>query len=276
MNTALTTEQVKFFKAFGFIVLRNFFRADEMKVIQREVAEEMAEQYASSPFDGTRRHWTVMMSEKTPYFANLLEDPRFMQPAKQMFGDDVLGIMTDSNRYVGDTPWHPDSREADFNGVKFAIYLDPVGAKTGALRVIPSSHLLSNENNKMIVDAISGRPIEDAPAHVLDSQPGDVVAFDLRLWHASCGGKTDRRMCTVIYYANPKTPAGMAELVSCAKKNVHMSHTMFMPQRKFLYPRYWLDNPQGNPNRQYWIDRQREIGCFDPEFVAERAVSVAK
>jgi hypothetical protein len=276
MKPGLTPEQLNFFNSFGYVIFRNFFTPDEMKIIQREVSAEQAEQYAHTPFDGSRRHWTVMMGEKTPFFANMLEDPRFLVAARQMFGNDVLGIMTDSNRYVGDTPWHPDSRKDDFNGVKFAIYLEPVGAKTGALRVFPTSHLRTHEANQKIDAGIHGRPIDEAPATVLDSQPGDVVAFDLRLWHASCGGKTDRRMCTVIYYANPKTPAGADYLVHLVKSNIDMSHNMFKPQRKHIYPRHWLDNPSRNPDRQKWIDRQREIGCFDPEHAVEPAVSLVR
>ena len=40
--------------------------------------------------------------------------------------DDVIGIGTDANRYVGDTRWHADHRadpDQDCYGVKFAFYL---------------------------------------------------------------------------------------------------------------------------------------------------------
>jgi hypothetical protein len=31
-----------------------------------------------------------------------------------------------------------------------------------------------------------------------------VVMFDMRCYHASFNGAPNRRMCTVVYYANPK------------------------------------------------------------------------
>ena len=37
------------------------------------------------------------------------------------------------------------------------------------------------------------------PGFPLESQPGDVVFFNQRLWHSSFGGKTGRRMFTLNY-----------------------------------------------------------------------------
>ena len=75
--------------------------------------------------------------------ANMLEDERFLLTAQQLFGEDVMGMGADANRYVGHTRWHPDhyaDPTKDCYGIKFAYYLDPVGAESGALRVVPGSH----------------------------------------------------------------------------------------------------------------------------------------
>ena len=59
----------------------------------------------------------------------LLEDPRFCKPTEQLYGEDALGIVSDANRYVGHTRWHPDHSvdpAEDCYGVKFAFYLQPV------------------------------------------------------------------------------------------------------------------------------------------------------
>ena len=69
---------------------------------------------------------------------------------------------------------------------------------SGALRLIPGSH------KKALHDALRenlnelGLEICDVPGYVCKSEPGDVVAFDMRCWHASWGGSEDRRMCTVV------------------------------------------------------------------------------
>ena len=39
-----------------------------------------------------------------------------------------------------------------------------------------------------------GLAVDEVPAFVLDSRPGDAVLFDFRLWHGSWKGGLDRRM----------------------------------------------------------------------------------
>jgi len=78
-----------------------------------------------------------MMGPSTPVFASLLEDARICEVAEQLYGEDTLGIITDANRYVGDTRCHPDTGSIHQFGVKFAFHLEAVGTETGALRIIP-------------------------------------------------------------------------------------------------------------------------------------------
>ena len=98
---------------------------------------------------------------------------------------------------------------------------------------------------------------------------GDVVAFDLRLWHASCGGSRDRHMCTVVYYANPKTPAEAKALRDQGAGNVRAGLENFRPKRHYLYSRAWMANPRGSAARRGWIDRLSELGYFDAPGVVE-------
>ena len=136
----LTQEQINHFQTFGFLTFRQLFSQDELKTINTEFEAAMTEAFRDDPFDGTRRHWLITMGPDTPFLASLLEDPRFCDAAEQLYGEDVFGIASDINRYVGDTRWHPDTGSLDQYGVKFAYYLQPVTAETGALRLIPGSH----------------------------------------------------------------------------------------------------------------------------------------
>lgn len=267
-NATLTTDQINCFRTFGYLVFRNLFSADELAVINREFDQAMTSQYTHSPYNGTKRHWTVMMDEETPFFASLLEDPRFLGPARDCFGPDVLGVAVDANRYTGNTGWHPDTGSPLQYGVKFAFYLQPVAADTGALRVMPATHRLF-PFTKEFSDGVRAAPLCDVPCQVLESRPGDVVAFDLRLWHASQGGSKDRRMCTVVYYNNPKTPEEVAFLRKQGGDNVKIGLEAFQPQRRYLYSARWIANPARNPDRQRWIDRLREVGYFDAPGVVE-------
>ncbi|HVF09652.1 MAG TPA: phytanoyl-CoA dioxygenase family protein, partial [Abditibacteriaceae bacterium] len=135
----LSEQQVLQFQTFGFLILRQLFTPAELEIINLEFDRQLEAEYRHSPFNGTKRHWVTMMGPQTPFFASLLEDRRFHGAARQLYGD-VFGTITDANRYVGDSAWHPDTASIHQYGVKFAYYLDPVGAASGALRVIPGSH----------------------------------------------------------------------------------------------------------------------------------------
>ncbi|SVB81453.1 uncharacterized protein METZ01_LOCUS234307, partial [marine metagenome] len=80
----LTDAEVSRFKTFGYHVMKQVFRAEERATIRREFDFMLAEQYGPSTYDGSKRHWTMMMDEDTPFFASLLEDPRFLTVARQL------------------------------------------------------------------------------------------------------------------------------------------------------------------------------------------------
>jgi ectoine hydroxylase-related dioxygenase (phytanoyl-CoA dioxygenase family) len=50
-----------------------------------------------------------------------------------------------------------------------------------------------------------GVPPSEMPGFSLESQPGDVVLFNQRLWHSSFGGRTGRRMFTLNFGQKPTT-----------------------------------------------------------------------
>ncbi|MCZ6677015.1 MAG: phytanoyl-CoA dioxygenase family protein [Candidatus Poribacteria bacterium] len=266
-TTGLTENQLEFYKTFGYVVLRGLFSETDLETIRKEFDYMMAEQYAHTPYNGSKRHWTPLMDEDTPFFASLMEDPRFLTVAKQLYGDDVLGVGTDANRYTGNTGWHRDTHTVDQYGVKFAFYLQPVTANTGALRVIPGTHRLPDDDD--FVNGVRSMPLESVPATALASEPGDVVAFDLRMWHASYGGSEDRHMCTVVYYANPKNASELEALRKQGEGNVNAGVKSFNPRRQYLYSKKWVSNPHRSPDRQYWIDRLKEIGYFDAPGLVE-------
>ena len=169
----LTQEQHRHFEAFGFIVLRQFFSPQEMERICGEFETALDALYAADPFDGSKRHSAILTGKETPFFAGLPENPRLYGIAEQLYGE-CFPITSDANRYVGDSPWHPDHSidvEKDCYGIKFAYYLDPVGPESGALRVIPGSH---RNPFWSALDKAGTREAEirEVPGHVCASRPG--------------------------------------------------------------------------------------------------------
>ena len=261
----LTDRQLGHYRTFGFVVLRNLFTAAEMATLRAEYEAELDLVYADRPFTGETRYWTMMLHPRTPLFAGLLEDERFSTVAEQLYGPEVIGICTDANRYVGDTRWHPDHAadpDEDCFGVKFAFYLDPVGADTGALRLIPGSH--NRAFHEQVRDSLPALDLSvaEVPAYVCASGPGDVVAFDMRCWHASHGGATGRRMATCVYYNNPKGEKEEAATRRRAR-SARETPARFGRRGQQMYPPEWLANPDASPRRDRWLRRMAELGYFE-------------
>ena len=141
------------------------------------------------------------------------------------------------------------------------MYMEPVRVDSGALRVIPGSHQnpLHDKLRKLKNDGQMDQ-IEQVPAQVCDSDPGDVVAFDYRTWHASCGGSTDRHMATFNFYRYPKTAEETAVTRFALNHNaakIKGSSTQW--NHKELVPQSWLDDAENFPRRKRWIAHVQEV-----------------
>jgi hypothetical protein len=118
----------------------------------------------------------------------------------------------------GDTPWHSDSPWLESGRTagwcEMLVYLDPLSAETGALRVVPGSHRVddeyANDVHAGIFDDTAARPAQPAdtwgvsaaevPAVVLPTQPGDVILLNHMTAHASFGGGARRRLMTSVFF----------------------------------------------------------------------------
>ncbi len=266
----LTQSQVEFYHTFGFLQIHRFFSDDELAIINAEFETGMA---IAETIDKPRDHhellkWSTLGPE-TPFHRSLQEDARFLGVAEQIHGEDVVGVFCKSNRFSGSsTEWHPDVENVRFKGIKFLFYLQSVDGDSGALRVIPGSHRNPLHDALLNIKLrgphspyleASGLNINDIPAHVCKSEPGDVIAFDFRMWHAAWGGSKDRRMCALNYYKNPKTQ----EEIVAAKELAVISNKNESRFKEPHFDPYWLENAEGNVRRQRWIDWLHHYNYLD-------------
>ena len=159
----------------------------------------------------------------------------------------------------------PRFHRPHWRGFKFAFYLQPVDENTGALRLIPGSHkeplhselqrITLKESAQGVVE-LSGLSVEDVPAYTARSQPGDVEAFDNHTWHASWGGSTDRRMCSLGYFFAPTTAEEEAAVREHAEQDGQIVQAFPQVRRN---PNSIAD-AEGNSRRQRWIDALRKWG----------------
>lgn len=268
----LDEEKVNFFRAFGYLIFRGLLDAHEMETMHREFDAAIAELQAHATFDPSapaevdRRQWSLMMTSATPFHVALLEDPRILSLAQQLYGEDVIGIKVQSNRFGGDTVWHRDTYTAKRGGIKFICYHEPVTRTTGALRVIPLTHLTGD--NYLFSEKLLRLPVDQVPSQALETNPGDVIAFDMRAWHGTFGG-AERHASDISYYNNPKTEDEEEALRLRARTNMQILLKRFGSDQAYFYPREWVDNAGGSEIRARWIDRLREVGYFDADGVVE-------
>ena len=138
----LTEKQLAHFRTFGFVILKDLFTQEEVETLNAEFDNACERASSYDPFDGSKRHIFRFRGEDGPFFASLMEDPRFASTAEQLYGEDVFATGCSGGiRFVNKgTKWHPDTVNKNQYGIKFGFYLQPLRADSGALRVIPGSH----------------------------------------------------------------------------------------------------------------------------------------
>jgi len=201
----LTDQQKGFFDTFGYLGFPGLL-ADRIGQISQEfekVFQSHQGGHNGRPHDGSSRSCIVPFIDQSVVLSSLLDDPRILAIASGLLGDDFNYMGSDGNYYVGDTGWHSDGWNPNVRHLKIAFYLDPITRDTGALRVIPGSHHISDKYADTLKESV-GRSADawgiggsEVPAVALETQPGDIVCFNHNTKHAAFGGSTNRRMFTI-------------------------------------------------------------------------------
>lgn len=239
MKRMVSDPQVNFFDTFGFIVFPCLLSRRETTRIDDEFERAMrAARYATRTQDKSKRLNRFFMDRDTPFMASLADDSRFDGAAQMLLQRPVLCIHVAGTCYSGNTRWHSDNFELAYSGIKFVVYLESLDARNGALRLIPGSHknpLWQRSKLTDDTDAVFGVGPESIPSYVFESEPGDVLAFQHSLWHASFNGGPCRRMLEINYYADPQTDRERKAFL----KQMRWNHQPSAELGIQMYPPYW-------------------------------------
>jgi hypothetical protein len=207
----LTEQQQAFFDAFGYLVFPGVMKSD-IAWITDEFERVFEDRHIAH--DGTKRSCVVPFIDQRERLCTLLDHPVISGILSGLLGDDWNYLNGDGNYYTGDTGWHSDGYHTVGRYVKIAFYLDPVTRDTGALRVIPGTHRDADDPRRQATNSqqLWGIPPCEVPALALESNPGDLVAFNHNLMHAACGGSTRRRMFTINCNRHCATPEEIQDL----------------------------------------------------------------
>jgi hypothetical protein len=210
----LTEHQLRFFDVFGFLRLPGLFADDISRISER--FESVYQRHAGdvvewvhATHENRMRRFIPKFLERDEYLRALLDDPRITGIASSLLGRPYRVNGSDGSIYDCGTLYHSDGYGADMSvlNIKMALYLDPVDASSGAIRVLPGTHhdkdAFSFKLNDLLYRNMESAPeafgasISELPSHVLVSEPGDLLVWNYRLLHASCYAGNRRRMIAV-------------------------------------------------------------------------------
>jgi ectoine hydroxylase-related dioxygenase (phytanoyl-CoA dioxygenase family) len=230
----LSRQQLSFMDIFGYLVFPGLVN-DRIERITEEFEATFARYggHYGRAHDSTARSCILPFIDQTEYLASLIDDARIDGIFTSLLGEDYNYLGSDGNFYVGSTDWHSDT---DWSGksrgkpprtfYKMALYLDPVTATSGALRVVPGSQRYGDGFAEDLQSTLRnpqdtlGLRSDQVPAIALESNPGDVVVFNQAAKHSSWGGGNRRRMFTInctAHYGEAEIPLLRNEVAGFAR-----------------------------------------------------------
>ncbi len=257
----LSPEQKRHFEVFGFLVLRRLFDDEEMCRMKQEAYDVFLEDREGRPFTGLERQTVTHLFLRRPFLDSVVDDDRIHGIASDLLGEDYILDGTEGHLFAEDTQWHGgDDRFCILRNIKIALYLEPLAADSGCLRIIPGSHVSPFVDTlkplkKQYFDQ-SYRPFgltgPELYGHVIESRPGDVVVFPEEIFHAAFHGGSGRAQLAINFAANPVSDEQVSFVRGLYDRPTN---------RAFMPPPTYIDSDR--PRLRNMVSRLCELG-FEP------------
>ena len=266
-------QQISHFRTFGFVVLRQLLDGVEVTQLTAEVTSAIGDAFGGVGTDvdpdgtgGIRGDYLPLSVDRAPLSQALMaDDARFFQGSVALIGGPTVPTVPIATCFTTNAGWHTDDG-TDVGGVKFLVHLHARTAPTGALRVVPGSHdpgFQARVQRYWSQDpALQGFAPWPVPGIALDTAPGDVIAFDVQLFHSSAGG-SNRLAWTIEYlpWLGLGDPARLA-----AGRDAVIDIADFDDERydRERWPtwREWAAGARAVPSRQTAVERLRLLGVL--------------
>lgn len=210
MAFQLTQQQRNFFDVFGYLKLSKLF-SNEAVLFQQVFDElyqaEQALDWQHEAHYNKSRLIIFNFLEKHPALRKLITHENIQALFRPFLGNNYTYMASEGNIFSGDTYWHSDIYGCHFKYryMKALFYLDTLKADSGALCVIPGSHLFGDQFANKLEGRVwehekhLGISKEDVPHVAIETEPGDVIIFDNRLKHATINKTDSKRRLFSVY-----------------------------------------------------------------------------
>jgi hypothetical protein len=267
----LSHQQIMHFRTFGYVTLRALLTPGETATLRQEVASAITDAFGAATetddgLGGISGDYLPLAASRAPFSLSLIaDDPRTFLAAAELMGAPAVAPAGLATRFTGDSGWHT-RQGPDVGGVTFWADLEPRTASTGALRFIPGSHLPEFERRlweyTAIEPAASGFEDWEWPHVVVETEPGDVVAFHAHLRNCAQGG-TPRLSWTIDYL--PWPGLGSQDKLRAVRDlvldDVEYDHEDYDRDRWPIW-RDWQAGARDIPSRALAIERLKLLGVI--------------
>ena len=265
---------INMFNIFGFIKLNKIFILDNEKLIK--AFEYNINKYSKNIID-----YIPTAMEYLSIFSELIVNKKIHYILEKIFNDKYYYNGSDCKIYNTDTNWHCDRKTNNLH-LKVAIYLDKLDKENGCLCVLPGSHhtsdIYSSILNKKVIPLFQGSGgfpnnflnNKEIPYLPIENNFGDVVIFNLSLYHAAFNNQYNKKMICM-NYAQEYENNNDEEKIECInsdcfiiankKKNLNLNDKITVLDNNFYkyikntryYEKYFKNLVENNNKLDYYV-----------------------
>ena len=219
-----------FFSENGYVIQRSLIPAEYLDQMRHVTERDLAGHFGDNEYEADLHYPGAPASLESeggrtirrlrqaicrdPVFLKLLTQPFLLNRLCQLLGPNVVMplahhncIMTKQPHFSSDTGWHQDTRYWSFSSgdlVNIWVALGPENLHNGCLRVLPGTHHAAASPERLD-DALFLRT--DLPenqallaqATPVELQPGDVLFFHARCFHAATRNFSSQTKQSVVF-----------------------------------------------------------------------------